>query len=231
MRKGVQKIFSEVAETYELVNHVLTLGLDMRWRKKAARLAARAGGSLWLDICSGTGEMALYLSRLANEGVRVVSVDFCRPMMVQAMKRNMPNILFIQADAGRLPFPDRTFDLITISFATRNIAPNLEVLTDHLKEFHRLLKPGGCFLNLETSQPSSRIMRRLFRLYISLAVKRVGTFLSGSRAGYSYLAYTIPRFFPPDEFCSILRRAGFGRATYRAFLFGVCAIHTAWKQK
>jgi len=75
MRKGVQKIFSEVARTYELVNHILTFGLDILWRRKAARLAARANGSLWLDVCSGTGEMALNLTRVANEKVRIFSLD------------------------------------------------------------------------------------------------------------------------------------------------------------
>ena len=230
MRKGVLKIFSEVAETYELVNHIMTFGLDIFWRKKAARQAAQANGSLWLDVCSGTGEMALNLCRVAGEKVKIISLDFCKPMMARALKKkNIPNLFFVLADACCLPFPDRALDLITISFATRNINSNREVLVKHLKEFYRVLKPGGRFVNLETSQPSSKIIRELFHIYIKLAVKHLGFVLSGSKVGYSYLAFTVPRFYPPEEFSSILRQAGFSRASYKSLFLGVSAIHTALK--
>jgi len=230
MRKGVQKIFSEVAKTYELINHILTFGLDILWRKKAAHQAARANGSLWLDVCSGTGEMALNLSRLAGEKVKIVSVDFSAPMMARALrKKDMKNFLFVLADARCLPFPDQTFDLITISFATRNITPRKEILDKHLQEFYRLLKPGGRFVNLETSQPSSKIIRKLFHIYIQLAVKYLGFLLSGSKAGYSYLAFTIPRFLSPEEFSSVLRQTGFRHVSYKSLFLGVSAIHLAVK--
>ncbi|NIO49673.1 MAG: ubiquinone/menaquinone biosynthesis methyltransferase [Candidatus Aminicenantes bacterium] len=230
MRKGIQKIFSEAAKTYELVNHILTFGLDILWRRKAAREAVKARGFLWLDVCSGTGEMALNLSRLAGEKVKIVSVDFCHPMINRALeKREIPNFSFVLAESGRLPFVDMTFNLVTISFATRNIYPNKRELVAHLKEFHRVLKPEGHFVNLETSQPSMRIIQRLFHLYIRLTVKQLGSLLSGSKAAYRYLAYTIPRFFPPEEFSSILREAGFARVTYRSLFLGVSAIHTAIK--
>lgn len=230
MRKGIKKIFSEVAPTYELVNHVLTFGLDILWRRKAARKAVRANGILWLDVCSGTGEMALNLSRLADEKVKIVSVDFCYPMISIALKkREVANLSFVLAESGRLPFIDMTFSLVTISFATRNIYPNKRQLVAHLKEFHRVLKPGGYFVNLETSQPSIRIIQRLFHLYIRLTVKQLGSLLSGSKSAYRYLAYTIPHFFPPEEFSSILREAGFSQVTHRSLFFGVSAIHTAIK--
>jgi demethylmenaquinone methyltransferase/2-methoxy-6-polyprenyl-1,4-benzoquinol methylase len=230
MRKGVQKIFSEVAETYELVNHIMTFGLDILWRRKAARQAARANGSLWLDVCSGTGDMALSLFRVADEKVKIISLDFCEPMMTRALKKkNVPNLFFVLADASRLPFPGQSLDLITISFATRNINSNREVLVKHLKEFHRVLKPGGRFVNLETSQPSSKIIRELFHIYIKLAVKPLGFLLSGSKIGYNYLAFTVPRFYSPEEFSSILRQAGFSRVSYRSLFLGVSAIHAAVK--
>jgi demethylmenaquinone methyltransferase/2-methoxy-6-polyprenyl-1,4-benzoquinol methylase len=234
MRKGVQKIFSEVADTYELVNHVLTFGFDILWRREAARKAARetakANDSFWLDICSGTGEMAMNLYRLAEEKVKIISVDFCYPMMARALKKkNVPDLSFVLAEASRLPFPDKTFDLVTISFATRNINPKREVLISHLKEFNRVLKSGGHFVNLETSQPSLKIIKKLFHAYIKLAVKPLGFLLSGSKAGYSYLAFTIPRFFSAQEFSSLLYEAGFIQVTHRPLFFGVSAIHTALK--
>ncbi|UCC39114.1 MAG: ubiquinone/menaquinone biosynthesis methyltransferase [Candidatus Aminicenantes bacterium] len=230
MRKGVQKIFSEVYETYELTNHVLTFGFDILWRRKAAREAARAGGYYWLDVCSGTGEMAQNLSRLSDGKVKIVSVDFCYPMLAKALeKKHIPNVNFTLAEASVLPFYDETIDLITISFATRNISTREEILRDHLEEFHRVLKPGGHFVNLETSQPPSKLIRKLFHLYIKMTVKPFGSLLSGYKPGYSYLAFTIPRFYTAEEFSSLLYRAGFTRVTYKYLLFGMSAIHKAVK--
>jgi demethylmenaquinone methyltransferase/2-methoxy-6-polyprenyl-1,4-benzoquinol methylase len=230
VRKGIQRIFSDVVKTYELVNHVLTFGLDIIWRRKAARLASRNGGSHWLDVCSGTGEMALNLSRQADKKVKIVSVDFCPPMLERGKeKRNIPNLSPVLADAVCLPFPDETFDIVTISFATRNINPRKDVLIDHLKEFCRVLKPGGSFINLETSQPSVKMIQTLFHLYIKLTVKPLGYFISGSKAGYDYLSITIPRFYPSEEFSSIIREAGFSQVTHRPLFFGVAAIHSAKK--
>ena len=230
MRKGVQGLFSEVAETYELVNHILTFGLDMVWRRKAAREAAKAGGTLWLDVCSGTGEMALNLSRLADETVKIISVDFCSPMLIRGLKtRTIHQLSWVMADAVHLPFPDDSFDLVTISFATRNINISREILLAHFKEFRRVLKPGGCFINLETSQPSKETIKKLFHLYIRLAVKPLGYLISGSKAGYAYLSYTIPRFYSAKELTSLLLESGFKKVSHCPLFLQAAAIHTARK--
>lgn len=230
MIKGIQKLFSEVVDTYELVNHILTFGLDIHWRRKAAREAVKADGIYCLDVCSGTGEMAQNLSRLADDKVRIISVDFCYPMLSKAMeKRKESNIFFVEAEARCLPFPDETFDLVTISFATRNINPHKEFLSFHLREFHRALKPGGRFVNLETSQPHSKLLRKFFHFYIKMTVKPIGTLLSGSRAGYSYLSFTIPRFYSSEEFSSLLFQSGFRHVNCHKLFFGVSAIHVAVK--
>ncbi len=230
IRKGVQKIYTEVARTYELVNHVLTLGLDIRWRKKTARFAAQKGGTLWLDVCSGTGEMAQNLALLSANNVDIHIVDFSFPMLKKAMeKRNAHTLLPSIAEVGALPFPDESFDIVTISFATRNLNPRRDILGSYLEEFIRILKPGGFFINLETSQPAAKLMRKLFHLYVKWIVKSVGWILSGSKAGYRYLSYTIPRFYAPDEFAKILLQSGFSRVEYRKLLFGISAIHVAEK--
>ena len=151
-------------------------------------------------------------------------------MLSRAREKNSKrNILFVEAEAKYLPFPDETFDLITISFATRNINPNQEYLASHLREFHRVLKRGGRFVNLETSQPPLQLVRKLFHLYIKLTVKPIGFLISGSRAGYSYLYYTIPRFYSAEDFSSLLYQAGFNRVDWRRFFLGVSAIHVAVK--
>lgn len=231
MKKGIQKLFSEVSDTYELVNHVLTFGLDILWRRKAALEASKRGGLYWMDVCTGTGEMVFNLSRLADKKkVKIISLDFCHPMLLKAQeKKHSPNVYFTLGEAHSLPFPDEIFDLITISFATRNININKDILKVHLKEFYRVLKPGGYFVNLETSQPSIHIIQRFFHLYVKTLVKPLGLLLSGSKSGYTYLAYTIPRFYPPDELSSIIQEAGFSHVSYRSLFFGVAAIHKAIK--
>lgn len=230
MKKGIAKIFLEVADTYETVNHLLTFGLDIRWRKKAAAEASQAGGRAWLDVCSGTGEMARYLSNNAETNVTVVALDFTPSMLYHASRKKTSNrVRFVLGDAGQLPFPEETFDLVTISFATRNINLSRNILIRHLMEFNRVLKRGGWFMNLETSQPQWRFFRALFHLYVKIMVPPIGFLVSGSKAGYRYLASTIPRFYPADEFTRIIREAGFGRVVCRHMLFGIAAVHIAIK--
>ncbi|MBN2601712.1 MAG: ubiquinone/menaquinone biosynthesis methyltransferase [Candidatus Marinimicrobia bacterium] len=230
MNKGIQKIFSEVPKTYELVNHILTFGLDILWRKKAVKIAVSQGGTHWLDVCTGTGETANYLVKKAERGTTVYAADFSLPMLSEARKKPNGNaIQFTLSDIKYLPFPDNTFDLITISFATRNINTSRDALETSFKEFYRVLKPGGRFINLETSQPESPLIRKIVHLFIKIFVKPIGSLISGSKAGYAYLSQTIPRFYPADELTSILRKSGFRTVHYISLLFGVAAIHESLK--
>jgi demethylmenaquinone methyltransferase/2-methoxy-6-polyprenyl-1,4-benzoquinol methylase len=232
MSKGVQRIFSQVSHTYELVNHILTFGLDVLWRRKAARIAVSGGGSRWLDVCSGTGETAAYLQRASKDIVDVITADFSLPMTrLAARKHEASRIEMTLADVKQLPYPDNSFDLVTISFATRNINKNRELLIEYFQEFKRVLRPGGRFLNLETSQPSSRLIRWLFHLYVRLTVKSLGSLISGSKTGYAYLSYTVPRFYPAEELEDILRDAGFSRVTSQRMTLGLAAIHLGVKGK
>lgn len=230
MSKAVQRIFSDVPQTYELINHILTFGLDILWRRKAARMAAAGGGKLWLDVCSGTGEMTIYLGRLARDNTKVIAADFSLPMLRKIKEKpDASGISFTLADATSLPFQDGALDLIIISLGTRNLNVRRENLIRCFKEFHRVLKPGGRFINLETSQPPCSLIRKLFHLYVRLVVKPVGSFLSGSKSGYAYLSYTIPRFYPAVELADILRQAGFAPVSYIRMHFGLVAIHKAVK--
>jgi demethylmenaquinone methyltransferase/2-methoxy-6-polyprenyl-1,4-benzoquinol methylase len=229
MKTGLQKIFDDVAPTYEVVNRVLTLGLDGRWRKKAARAAAESGGRLWLDVCSGTGEMAHNLARLAPPGTNIVVLDFSPAMLRKASEKPKAQAAFVRADVKSLPFPSDRFDLVTISFATRNVNLSRDLLDSTFQELLRVLKPGGRFVNLETSQPRSAIVRKAFHLYVRAIVEPVGYRLSGSRAGYAYLASTIPRFYDAEGLSDLLRQAGFRTVGYRPLFFGAAAIHTAVK--
>ena len=230
MNHGIQKMFSEVPHTYETVNHVMTLGMDILWRRRAAALAARRGGNRWLDMCTGTGETAAYLRRLGENGTTVVACDFCLPMVRPLMEKpEGRGVDLVLGDARALPFAGDAFDVVTMSFATRNLNVNREALVRAFREYFRVLKPGGCFVNLETSRPRSRLIRTLFHVYVGLTVRPLGTLISRSGAGYRYLSHTIPRFYGAEELASILREAGFARVTWSPLLFGAAAIHEATK--
>jgi len=230
MNKGIQKIFTEIPKTYELVNHILTLGFDILWRKKAIKIAVKQGGSHWLDVCTGTGETANYLAEQADSITKIYAVDFSLPMLTEAtIKPNGKRIHFTLSDVRQLPFPDNTFDLITISFATRNINTSRENLETSFCEFYRILKPGGQFINLETSQPQFFIIRKLFHLFIKIFVKPIGSLISGSNTGYTYLSHTIPRFYTAIELASILKSTGFRTVIFKRLLFGATAIHQSVK--
>lgn len=226
MNKGLQKIYSEISRRYELINRLITFGLDIYCRNRAAKMAIADGGTNWLDICSGTGEMAANLRRLSSNGTSITAADFSLPMLSLARKKpGADKINFIVTDAGRLPFADKSFDLITISFATRNLNSSRDILIKTFAEFRRVLKPGGRFINLETSQPPNKIIRRLMHVYIGMTVKQIGTALTGSKAGYAYLASSIPRFYEAEELSSILKQAGFTDISFKRLLFGAMAVH------
>lgn len=227
----IRSFFSgEFPATYEWVNHVLTLGLDRQWRRQAARMAAAAGGTEWADLCTGTGEMAVCLSRLAAPGTRIHAVDFSPGMMAVARKKpEASDMVFAVSDVYALPFPDDCLDLITLAFAARNLNRDRNSLIRAFSGFYRVLKPGGRFINLETSQPASRWIRWLFHGYVRLFVRPVGALISGKGEGYAYLEQSMVGFYPPAEMSGILREAGFRNVTCRKLMPGIVAVHQGWK--
>jgi demethylmenaquinone methyltransferase/2-methoxy-6-polyprenyl-1,4-benzoquinol methylase len=226
--RPLRELYTELAGTYEKTNRVLTLGLDRAWRRKAARQAARGGGAAWFDVCAGTGEMAQALSRLAPAGTRIVALDFSLPMLSCARSKAMAApTAFVLGDVKKLPLADASVDLVTVSFATRNLHLSRDVLIATFREFRRVLRPGGRFMNLETSQPRLRIVRALFHAYAAVVVRRVGHRLSGSRAGYAYLAASMRTFYAAPELAAILGEAGFFPVKITPLLFGAAAVHLA----
>jgi len=234
---GLQRLYAEVAPTYERVNHALTLGLDILWRRRTARravavlagLCRRRGAPLRvLDACSGTGELAAAVARRASGSVAVHLADLSAPMLAGARaKPHLSEAALTVAAMESLPFADGAFDLITISFATRNLNRQLAVLRQCLREFHRILAPGGCYCQVETSQPPNRIWRLLFHAYVAFTVRPIGRLISGSRSGYAYLAHTIPRFMTAAEFDALLAETGFVGVGHELLGGGIGAIHWA----
>ena len=230
MNKGLQKIYAEIPGTYELINHILTFGVDIISRRRAAKIASAQGGKKWLDVCCGTGEMTSKLNHLKKNGTTVFGADFSYPMLINALKKkNNSRACFTVAEAGSLPFKSDTFDLVTISFATRNLNSSRESLIVRFKDILRILKSGGIFVNLETSQPENRVIRFFMHLYVRLAVRQIGMLISGNKAGYSYLASSIPAFYGRETLKNILLESGFKQVTHMNFFAGIIALHIAEK--
>lgn len=226
----LQGVYAEVSTTYERINHILTLGLDTIWRRRAVAIATAAKPGRWADMCTGTAELAALLSRSAPAGTTVFGFDFSLPMLQNgAAKPECRDIRFTTTDVRFLPLSCASLDLLTSSFATRNINLSREILTETFTEYHRALKPGGMFINLETSIPPSPIIRALFNLYIRLFVKVIGSTVSGSSPGYAYLAKSIPRFYPAEDLAQIMKTAGFSEVRIHRQVFGAVAIHEAIK--
>jgi demethylmenaquinone methyltransferase/2-methoxy-6-polyprenyl-1,4-benzoquinol methylase len=230
MSDRLREIFSEIPARYERVNRVLTFGLDAVWRRAAANAAVAAGGSRFLDVCTGTGETAHLITRRAAPGALVVGADFTPPMMREGRrKRGRERIAFVAAAAAALPFPDGAFDVVTISFATRNLNVSRADLLAAFREFRRVLRPGGVFLNLETSRPPMRVVREIFHFYARHAVGRAGRIMTGSADGYAYLSGTLRSFCGADELAAVIAEAGFASASFRRLSLGVVALHAATK--
>ena len=228
MDTGLERISAEIPERFERANHLLTLGLDVLWRRRAAAVAASRGGDRWIDLCTGTGEMAVLLKGRAGPACRVFAIDFSLPMLERARrKRGAEGIGFVISGIDDLPFADACFDLATISFAARNIDRGGSALVGALREVRRILRPGGRVVNLETSQPRNPFTRAIFHLYVRLLVRPVGGAITGSDAGFAYLSSSIRRFHTPERLSEILREAGFSDVESACLLLGAVAVHTA----
>ena len=225
-------IFTGVPRRYDLINRIITLGLDRRWRRQAARECLAAKPGKVLDLCCGTGDLLIDLARLSDKNVELTGIDYSQPMLeIAARKTELlargRQISFIYGDAANLPFPDGYFDCVGISFAFRNLTYKNPLAQLHLSEVRRVLSTGGRYVIVETSQPKSKLIRKLFHLYLRWFVFRVAYLLSGNRKAYHYLAESAARFYTPEEVEAMLLTAGFRRVSFHPFLFGAAGIHVA----
>ena len=214
----VRTMFDRIAPVYDAMNRAMTLGLDRRWRRLTARAVVRRGGKI-LDACCGTGDLAL-AGRAA--GGEVVGVDFSAAVLARA-RRKAPEMEWVQADAAALPFPDESFDAVTVGFGIRNLAD----LEGGLRELARVLKPGGRLGCLEITRPRG-ILRPFFRVWFDGLVPAAGKVLPGG-AAYSYLPASVRRFPGPEDLAAAMRRAGFGQVGWRLLGGGIVALHVATK--
>ncbi len=215
----VHAAFSSIAARYVTANHLLSMGADILWRERAIEKIAEWKPQRLLDIATGTGDLALAVQR-AFPDTEVMGTDFCRPMLDVAVKRGLRNVL--EADAMHLPLPDASFDVATVAFGLRNMADYEQAL----REFKRILTPGGHLLVLDFSMPSG-LMARPYRMYLHHVLPRIAGFITGNSAAYDYLGESIEAFPRDAAFLALLERSGFSMPTQLPLLSGIASIYTA----
>jgi demethylmenaquinone methyltransferase/2-methoxy-6-polyprenyl-1,4-benzoquinol methylase len=226
----VGKMFSSIATRYDLLNHVLSFGLDYGWRRRAAMETKRADCQSLLDVCTGTGDMAIELCRVWNGNAMIEGIDLSKELLnigkEKARRAGLDNrITFREGNAEQLLYRDEQFDAVTITFGLRNIQDRSKAL----KEFYRVTKSGGCFVCLEFSQPTNSFFKKLYSFYLLKLVPIISLFLGSDPGAYRYLGSTIQDFPAPNALATLIDSAGWRNIVHCKLGGGIVAIHTAEK--
>ncbi|HMD71564.1 MAG TPA: class I SAM-dependent methyltransferase [Bryobacteraceae bacterium] len=223
----VRDMFGRVAHRYDLLNHLLSGNLDRGWRAHAVRRVGHVlerPGALVLDMCCGTGDLALALEKRAAPGVRILGSDFCHPMLIPArakISRRRARVVLFASDALRLPLRDASLDLLAVAFGFRNLA-NYQA---GLEEMRRVLRPGGTAAILEFSEPPNRVFAAVYHFYAGRILPAIGGALSGSRDAYAYLPESVRKFPGPGALAGLMRAAGFAEVRHESMTGGIVALH------
>jgi len=228
--KKVERMFSGIANRYDLLNHVLSLGLDSGWRKQVARETGDINCNNILDVCTGTGDMAIELCKFWKGKAYIEGLDFSRELIEIGKKKVVKaklqdRINFTEGNAETLPYNDKQFDAITVTFGLRNIKNRLKAL----KEFHRVTRPGGCFVCLEFSQPVNPIFSKIYFFYLMNFSPLIARMFGSDPSAYKYLGNTIKDFYSPEKLSLLIESAGWKSVEYRLLAGGIVALHKARK--
>ncbi len=224
----MQTIFSEIAPRYDLLNHVLSLNVDRRWRRRAVDVlewSDRPSGR-YLDACAGTCDLSVELASRPGFAGRVAASDFAQPMLREGRPKlvGLP-VDAVCGDAQRLPFPDESFDGVLVAFGVRNLSD----LDAGLVEFRRVLRPGRRLVVLEFTTPPNPIVRATYLFYFNRVLPVIGRIVSGHPWAYSYLPASVRDFPGPEGLSERMRDAGFREARWSLLSLGIAAIHIAVK--
>lgn len=227
-KEQVAKMFDNISHRYDFLNHFLSLGIDILWRKKAIRLLKPEKPQTILDIATGTGDFAL--EALSLKPKKIVGVDISAGMLAHGREKikklGHDDIIELQlGDSEKLPFPDNSFDAVIVSFGVRNF----ENLGKGLADMNRVLKPGGTCVVLEFSKPKGFLFKHLYNFYFKYITPTIGEFFSKDRAAYSYLPESVQAFPDGKDFLAIYEQSGFRQTRAIYLTFGISSIYLGKK--
>ena len=222
--------FSSVAHHYDFMNTLLSFGIHYAWKRSAVRMLKLAPGERILDVCGGTGDLAILAARAVGPSGRVIIYDINRDMIQAGMHKVIDNEIekrlgYIQGNAEAISFPDCHFDTAMVGFGIRNVTH----MKKGFEEMYRVLNPGGKMMCLEFSKPTWPVFRWLYDFYSSYIMPFVGQLIAGNRKAYMHLPESIRMFPLPDELSELLKKIGFSQVTYRSLTNGIAVIHLAVK--
>jgi demethylmenaquinone methyltransferase / 2-methoxy-6-polyprenyl-1,4-benzoquinol methylase len=227
----IRRMFNAIAPSYDLLNHLLSLNIDRYWRRRATRIAPPEGDGPILDLCTGTGDLALAYDRVAKGRVPIVGADFCHEMLVRAEAKALrrgaaARIRFLEADAQHLPFPDDSFQITTVAFGLRNISD-----TDRgIAEMVRVTRPGGRVVILEFSRPRGKILGGLYQFYFRRILPTIGQAISRSADNaYHYLPASVLEFPDGEALADRLRKHGLREVRWQPLTFGIATLYVGVK--
>ena len=225
-RAGVSFMFDRIAKRYDLLNHILSLGQDIFWRKKVGTFLLGRSGQYLLDLATGTGDQLLYLMKNSDKIEKAVGIDFSTEMLTvgreKIRKQQLDNCIILEeGDVENIEYRDYTFDAVTIAFGIRNVTD----VKQSISEMYRVLKPEGRVIILEFSIPENRFIRRIYLLYFRYLLPQIGSLISGDGHAYRYLNKTVETFPYGDKFCNLLTSAGFEKVSMYPQTFGIVTIY------
>jgi demethylmenaquinone methyltransferase / 2-methoxy-6-polyprenyl-1,4-benzoquinol methylase len=228
-RTNVHQMFDRISRRYDLLNHLLSLGLDFYWRRRSVDKLDQKPNQQVLDLACGTADFAIAAAHRLNNNCRLIALDKAPQMLHLAAdkiaRHHTNSISLALGDGMTLPIKDTSLDAAMIAFGIRNMPDTLVCLG----EIHRVLNPGGKAVVLEFSLPSNRFLRSLHRFYLRLIVPTVGKIVSGDEYAYRYLDQTIETYAQGEAFCELMRRAGFVEVVAEPVNFGIVTIYTGKK--
>lgn len=232
----IRRMFGEISPRYDFMNHALSGGVDVYWRWRTVRAAGVTGTAPVLDVCTGTGDLALAFFRKTS--APVVGTDFTHEMLEIARTKSAglggdsgtggepKSLEFLEADTMQLPFTNDQFQVVTVAFGLRNCADTVVAL----KEMLRVCRPGGRVLVLEFSMPSNRVVRGVYSWYFRRVLPRIGQLLARNRqAAYNYLPESVSQFPHGEELAEVMRQCGMHDVKWKPLTFGVAALYTGEK--